>query len=576
MEKTKSGPALAPTNKTTPTTAIDSSIGGTTVTAMTTDSEIKSDDYIISDVTSSDITNDNSENTHASPHDPHQHKKNLLIKGKVWMQQAGQVVVNESKLVSKNLTSFIPRHRSHDGARRKMKNKGNNNDGQVQDNDDDEEDDNSNDNAIVGDPDVSGRDYESKPSIPRREMAIHERGIQHDSPQVPNRQRPTKRSVASDHGTESFLSVDGDPDTNHDSEKDTVVRRKTRLNESATSLPPSADWWRHLLEEYTVGLLCLGCMAGVPTYYQWSVITQNQIPVQVAGCWIVVAYASGYMWALYRWKKFMMISGDDIRGDREDDTTSSSLDETECDGHEDRNRTTAPARNRPSILERVTQTLYPSTIRSPFRTEKAEAKKSVHNRVKNRSVLTHLNAAAGRFKPWQRGCDPLRDSTNQNLMKQLLKMNVGKIRKRGIQSNQGITTTTAQEASVPPVIAETTSSSSAIGSFELSTADSLDDFVVAPVFTLRGMDVFLTDLDPESDAANHPFLIKHGLRNVPSFIVNILTQWGNIFIYFEMPTWIKDWNELSETEDDTDAVKALKVRRTIDPSRSEKSCSCFL
>lgn len=98
-----------------------------------------------------------------------------------------------------------------------------------------------------------------------------------------------------------------------------------------------------------------------------------------------------------------------------------------------------------------------------------------------------------------------------------------------------------------------------MGSFELPDADSLDDFVVNPLLKLRGMDIFLTDGDPESSVADHPWLIENGLRDVPTFITNIISQWGNILIYFEMPAWVTDWKTIQEEKEDTDEVKALKV-----------------
>jgi hypothetical protein len=47
---------------------------------------------------------------------------------------------------------------------------------------------------------------------------------------------------------------------------------------------------------------------------------------------------------------------------------------------------------------------------------------------------------------------------------------------------------------------------------------------------------------------------------MPSFVVNILTQWANILIYFQMPEWVQAWDNIVEHDDDPDDVKALKVR----------------
>ena len=89
-------------------------------------------------------------------------------------------------------------------------------------------------------------------------------------------------------------------------------------------------------------------------------------------------------------------------------------------------------------------------------------------------------------------------------------------------------------------------------------ATSLEDVVVEPLCRLRGLDVFLTDA-PEKVLGNHSFLIKHGLRDRPTFLINVLTQWGNIMMYFELPAWVKDWDAFVEEKDDPDNVIATKV-----------------
>lgn len=53
---------------------------------------------------------------------------------------------------------------------------------------------------------------------------------------------------------------------------------------------------------------------------------------------------------------------------------------------------------------------------------------------------------------------------------------------------------------------------------------------------------------------------RNGLRSVPTFLVNIMTQWGTILIYYELPDWVVDASDsLVENENDPDNVKALKV-----------------
>jgi hypothetical protein len=101
-----------------------------------------------------------------------------------------------------------------------------------------------------------------------------------------------------------------------------------------------------------------------------------------------------------------------------------------------------------------------------------------------------------------------------------------------------------------------------MGAFGSATADTLDEvLVVEPLLNLRGMDVFLTD-DPEPECSNHPFLLEQGLRDYPTFTLNILSQWGNILIYFTLPNWVCNFEDIQEEDNDPDDVKALKVRIT--------------
>ena len=98
-----------------------------------------------------------------------------------------------------------------------------------------------------------------------------------------------------------------------------------------------------------------------------------------------------------------------------------------------------------------------------------------------------------------------------------------------------------------------------LGAFNLSrtTGHSLDDVVIEPILKLRGMDVFLTD-NLENSVGTHPWLISHGLRSVPTLIINVMTLWGHILVYFEFPAWFEDWNSIVEEDSDADDAKAVK------------------
>jgi hypothetical protein len=117
------------------------------------------------------------------------------------------------------------------------------------------------------------------------------------------------------------------------------------------------------------------------------------------------------------------------------------------------------------------------------------------------------------------------------------------------------------ESMVDTVSSEDGSENTKMGAFALPDADSLRQDVVEPLFRLRGMDIFMTEElegGAEDNMSMHPFLVENGLRDTPSFVVNMMSQYANILIYFEMPSWLKDWDNIVEEEDDPDDVKALK------------------
>jgi len=95
---------------------------------------------------------------------------------------------------------------------------------------------------------------------------------------------------------------------------------------------------------------------------------------------------------------------------------------------------------------------------------------------------------------------------------------------------------------------------------------------VQTVCTLQGLDLFLTDAAPES-VCEHPAFVEAGLRDKPMFVLNTITHVGNIILYFELPGWVRDWNE-SLREDpflDTPPIAALKrFLRGTDDYRNER------
>ncbi len=81
---------------------------------------------------------------------------------------------------------------------------------------------------------------------------------------------------------------------------------------------------------------------------------------------------------------------------------------------------------------------------------------------------------------------------------------------------------------------------------------------VDPLFKLRGMDVFRADGIPEERIWRQPILEENGLRDVPTFIVNLMLPGANLVVYFQMPSWIKKFEDIVEEDGDAEDTKAFK------------------
>jgi len=267
------------------------------------------------------------------------------------------------------------------------------------------------------------------------------------------------------------------------------------------------------------------------TIQNWSSLlvgsTDSSVPFSVVGPWLMVAYATGQVAG--QWTGSTHHGMDRLRRKQQQQGLRFS---TEIAVLEERHQEMVEDKKQKHTL---LMSLVGSRAKIKFSDsaidqESAQLlKKRTWTTLKRKQRTTSTSGAA-ELLPWQINMDPSEaDVPNKQLVQNLLKH----VHVRRINSG--------------------------VGAFDLTAADSLED-TVQPLFELRGMDVFLTDDDPESDVGTHPWLISQGLREVPTFTVNILTQWGNILIYFAMPSWVSGrLEDLNETEDDTDDIKAVKV-----------------
>lgn len=364
--------------------------------------------------------------------------------------------------------------------------------------------------------------------------------------------------------TETDTVPDNDTDENgllldHEDEEDpSSVKEENRTLPAESSLVVFGRWADILLDDSSIFLLLALFLALLLTVTQFERVQQNQIPLSVASSWVFLAYAAGQAVSIRQRPA----------PSQEEPTVGVAVEVVAATARSPElpaSASTATATPIDSLRTRQTSHRLLNALLGPTRSSRILFKRSP-SVFKVSSAWTHLNLPldSARKTSWHRKCDPTRDSSNNDLMKILLR-NRKFPRVRRSSGLKEASSPTAKESfsgvleEEPSTAAPAAVQSSEMGSFELPDADSLDDFVVNPLLKLRGMDIFLTDGDPESSVADHPWLIENGLRDVPTFITNIISQWGNILIYFEMPAWVTDWKTIQEEKEDTDEVKALKV-----------------
>jgi len=325
-------------------------------------------------------------------------------------------------------------------------------------------------------------------------------------------------------------------------------------DKSAATLPDSPQktsdktvvvgpWMEFLTADATIVFLIAIAIASYPTIQNWGAVVSNQIPFSVMGTWLLVAYATGQVFSSPTWKSSHLMFASTAAREVEAPIPSSVL--VEPRQVETSEITQDVKRKQHSLL----MTILGSRKRVSVKF--GGVAKPVSSALKKNAAWSSLKQGRTRVL-WQMRADPTKDSVNSNLMRQLLRNS----RIRRVKRKASLVL--PMDASAPSLDEDF---SSEIGGFDLSktNADSLGEFVVEPVLKLRGMDVFLTD-DADMEVATHPWLIGQGLRDVPTMIVNVITQWGNILVYFELPGWVKDWDSIQENESDPDDDKALKVR----------------
>jgi hypothetical protein len=298
-----------------------------------------------------------------------------------------------------------------------------------------------------------------------------------------------------------------------------------------------------LTADATIIMILSFSMALALTLQSWKTIQNNQVPLSVAGSWALLTYAVGHVFPVPKLKTSRRILPPSRVTSSISQSSFDSLILSEVIG------TTSTLCIEEKEGKAVTHRFFLKLF-GPKQREQIKLKGVPESASKSRHSWTNLQPNRVKVHRWERRYDPTKDTKRRgDLMQCLLKNDSFRraVRPHPIQEE-------LRHMDILP-----SQSSTDLGAFDPShaTADSLDDYVIEPILKLRGMDVFQAD-QLESHVASHPWLISQGMRNVPTLVVNTLTQWGHILVYFEMPEWVQDWNNIVEDECDPDDVKALK------------------
>ena len=210
---------------------------------------------------------------------------------------------------------------------------------------------------------------------------------------------------------------------------------------------------------------------------------------------------------------------------------------------------------------------------------------TTHDRSRQRRPSSTLNPQYKNHRkyPWQQHANiHALSSTNRGLqrLKSAL-LHVRRSRKNKKQLHDSLLSTkeesniSTQTEEIPDEdddVCLSCQTSSEMGSFDkdaacVRDASSLivedDENVLSPCLQLRGMDVFLSNEEEEESIGTHPWLLQQGLRKVPTMVGNVHTQWGNVLLYFEMPSWVKNWEDATFEEHERDSLQTKGLKRFL-------------
>ena len=357
-------------------------------------------------------------------------------------------------------------------------------------------------------------------------------------------------------------SSEGLPSSSSHGEEDKSTKRKVEQ-----SLDTTESEHRYHYSQYHVDAALILIVLSALLYHTWAnraYIAANQIPVSVFLPWLVVAYLVGFGVDEYE-----HINQKDSRPDEEDQRRS-VLNATErrrraslgCEVHIDGHATTQQDGEGRTYVSRTRRFIHRVAGRRHHLSAKTtRTSDRINSFVENQLFFTTLSPK----KAFEEARLPFSDDA---FMHHLLKYSDFKRKKKykRDQAHYAVEEIGNQEKK----ILSKEESLALLGEVDLKNADAQSlveeceqfaEEVVEPVFSLRGMDMFLGD-EPEerkcpsimlvslahcSNAPStltrnrnssviyrQPLLINSGLRKTPTFVGNLMMPFGNMTVYFKV------------------------------------------
>mmetsp|Transcript_14237 Transcript_14237/g.41775 ORF Transcript_14237/g.41775 Transcript_14237/m.41775 type:complete len:729 (-) Transcript_14237:38-2224(-) len=278
-----------------------------------------------------------------------------------------------------------------------------------------------------------------------------------------------------------------------------------------------------------------------------TIMESGVVPLKTALSWTLLGFLSGFHWTFL----------------------SSQIGSAVSSLHHDSAGRTSPFAKRPSTAADDDPHKFfnrsvckMTSIRHINYVMKPEKKKQPIPSV-SAGFRTCLDDHEGRqIFPWEASVSNC--SENEGLLKRLLFFGDLRVKKKGSEWSGGSMTAAESNMSKEEVAGKNLDvdrNVQPVGAVRMRNKSQVDtlagEFVVDPLCRLRGMDIFQTDC-PSEKLYEYRMLTRMGMRKVPTLLVNIMAPWANILVYFQLPGWVKRFQDIKELEEDAEDTKAFK------------------